>query len=643
MLDTLSRQRPLRNRILCAWGIVLLASWLTGLGSANAAATVSVTESVRNGQKALILANAHVRLVVVPALGARVSSYRPAGGGADWIPSGDSGLLMDHVTQQKWPGELMKRRYDYRIEQAGPERAAVSLWTAIEGDGDETISGVRLTKRLRLGADSPLVEVDYRLENASGATKSPALWVQNILAPAGFADARYTFRPITLGVLECKWGAKSGRTARFEDSIAFRFDPTAGWAAQLHSPSRQGVVFLADYNWLKCLYCCLEAMTTEWWYERATLPPGKAFETTVRIWPVRELSSIAHASGRMVAELMLTRTGRTIQADNRLVAGPEGAEGLTVKLELVDYRGGEALAAKSLQLARLSAHPQHQSLQLEDVEESVDVVARVTVSADGWREQYERFSGGAAILGTETRYRVARPARKRPIHKPPQIVKARNPAPRILHLRGLFEHYYRWPEVCKVLGGQMKSSSYTLSVFGPSISFFPTSYDELMAYDVIVLSNLPADGLNEEHLEYLEDFALHGGLVLVIGGPTSFNTGGYRSSRIEKLLPVRVSGPFELARLEAPAPLATGKADAGVFEYYQKTAGLKDDAGVVNGTKARPIVSARRHGKGVVAMFHPLCLGRPKTGEGFWRAEGYPEWMAGVVRTLLGRTETYRP
>ena len=41
-------------------------------------------------------------------------------------------------------------------------------------------------------------------------------------------------------------------------------------------------------------------------------------------------------------------------------------------------------------------------------------------------------------------------------------------------------------------------------------------------------------------------------------------------------------------------------------------------------------------------MFHPLCLGRPAGGVGFWQAKGYPQWMAGVVRDLLRMTETYR-
>ena len=585
--------------------------------------------------------NDWVSIVIDPTNGGRISSYFWKASGSEWAAGEGSGMLMDHVTQQKWPGELMDRLYGYKILDVGPEVARVRLWTTIIDELDETIRDVKLTKTLTVRADSPVLDASYRLENPTDDTKTPTLWIQNIVAPGGYAEAKFSFRPTTLGPLAAKWGKNSGRVGRFDDDISFRLDPTGGWLAQLHSPTKQGLVFLVDYNWLKCLYCCNEAMTSEWWYERSILMPGKAFETSCQVLPVFGLESVAHASRRFVAELDILREGQAIRVANRLVAGPEEIANIEVKVELIDYLSQNILSCRTVGLEALGKEPQVQLLQCDKVVESTDVVARVTVSGDGFSEQYERFDCGAAIIGTETRYRLTRPARDRPIFKPEKIVKTRNAAPRILHLRGLFQHYYRWPEIKDVLGGELRTGSYTVSVFGPSLSYFPTTYDELMSYDVIVLNNLAFDSFGEEHLEYLDDFAEYGGVILVIGGPTSFGAGGYQNSRLEKFLPVRAGGAFDMGRHDSPLPLDATDAEVGYFQYFQTVAEQKPDASVLEGEKDRPIVIARRQNQGVVAFFSPLVLGSMDVVPGFWEAANYPKWMAGVVLELLQMTETY--
>ena len=92
--------------------------------------------------------NDWVRIVIDPGKGGRISSYFWKASGSEWAAGEGSGLLMDHVTQQKWPGELMGRLYSYEIVEAGPEAACLQLWTKIVDELDETIRDVKLTKTL---------------------------------------------------------------------------------------------------------------------------------------------------------------------------------------------------------------------------------------------------------------------------------------------------------------------------------------------------------------------------------------------------------------------------------------------------------------------------------------------------------------
>jgi uncharacterized membrane protein len=73
---------------------------------------------------------------------------------------------------------------------------------------------------------------------------------------------------------------------------------------------------------------------------------------------------------------------------------------------------------------------------------------------------------------------------------------------------------------------------------------FPQTPAELMAYDVIVLSNVPRSALTDEQLGWLEEWiGRRGGGLLMAGGPNSFASGGWAESPIAKMLPVELRGP----------------------------------------------------------------------------------------------------
>jgi uncharacterized membrane protein len=72
---------------------------------------------------------------------------------------------------------------------------------------------------------------------------------------------------------------------------------------------------------------------------------------------------------------------------------------------------------------------------------------------------------------------------------------------------------------------------------------FPQTAAELLAYDAIVLSNVPRTALSDEVLEWVEEWiGKRGGGLLMAGGPRSFGAGGWTGTAVERMLPVEFPG-----------------------------------------------------------------------------------------------------
>jgi uncharacterized membrane protein len=75
---------------------------------------------------------------------------------------------------------------------------------------------------------------------------------------------------------------------------------------------------------------------------------------------------------------------------------------------------------------------------------------------------------------------------------------------------------------------------------------FPQTAAELLAYDAIVLSNVPRSALSDEILGWVEEWiGKRGGGLLMAGGPRSFGAGGWTGSVVERMLPVEFTGAVD--------------------------------------------------------------------------------------------------
>ena len=619
------------------WLLAVLWPLLAGV----AGAATAVEGRGPDGKRVVVLENAALRLTVNPAAGGRVSSFVWKATGKDWVLPGNSGFFMDHVWQQTWPGELLDRPYDVRVLPTAPGTAAVEASVTIDGGGDKAIAGVRLTRTMTLTGDGPRLDVTYRFENPTPEPRAPGPWVQNVIRVGGARNDAWTFRPTTRGIVTASWSDAKGVVLPPGYKDDFCYDPVAGWSAEVYGPSGEGVVFLMDYNNLRCLYNNGGSQSVEWWLEQARLAPGKSWETTAIVYPFQGLAGVTYASPRVLADLQIEAIGPGLSLHHRLLPGPEPVTGpLSLRLRLLDYDTGKELFAKESADLSLGATAVATDTEVFQVPQGRNLVARATLTfPDGKSVSYEQYRAAAGVMGTETAYRIAKPRRERTAERPARIVRTPHEGFALLHLRGLYHDYYGLPAAAQALGAKLDSGSYRVFVYGPSLSFFPGSYEELMRYDAIVLSNVPAEALDEITLQYLGDYVENGGALLVIGGHWAFGGGGYQGSPIEELLPVTAKAPFDVRPLADGLIRPEPSTEARVGTLWVQDLTVRPQAQVTMTAGDRPFWVRWRKGQGTAAVMTGVCYGERTGGlVPFWEWPGWPEWLGAQIRALVAET-----
>lgn len=89
------------------------------------------------------------------------------------------------------------------------------------------------------------------------------------------------------------------------------------------------------------------------------------------------------------------------------------------------------------------------------------------------------------------------------------------------------------------LASALSAGDFEVDVRSPRA--IPTSLRELERYDFFILSDVPADQVSLSQQDTIERYVRDlGGGFLMAGGESAFGLGGWQSSRIERLLPVRM-------------------------------------------------------------------------------------------------------
>ncbi|MCG2659169.1 MAG: glutamine amidotransferase [Kiritimatiellae bacterium] len=147
-----------------------------------------------------------------------------------------------------------------------------------------------------------------------------------------------------------------------------------------------------------------------------------------------------------------------------------------------------------------------------------------------------------------------------------------------------------------------------------------------MSYDLVILGDVSAGRLGEAGLEMLKDYCRNGGNLLVLGGPSAYGDGGYQTTALNDILPVRSLKPFDLRAVEKGATVAfstkivSADAAGALRPVYLNQVEAKPDARVLMRCGAWPMIVLGKYGEGKTG-----CITAPPMGETSYCDK--PQWQ----------------
>ena len=643
--------------------VLLLA--LVLLGAAAAApgpAQVTLQEVPAQGKTHLQLKNEFYDMNLWPEVGAQARSFKTRYSDREWCFPGDDlwghgALFRDCFVGTGYPNnELTILPRTYEISQNTPERAVVKFRGNLP-------TGLVVDKQLTMEAGSPVVGVDFGMNNVTGGPVSKGLWAKCDLYLSGLRPDNHYFRPEVRGVNLSGWDEKLAQM-RGEDFIR---SPYEGWTAAINTQTKEGLVWLMDYNWLKWLYNCNTCWTVEWFYDTVTLPKGQAWNTHYDMILVKGFESVCYASPSFIAGMGMA-PAPTFAATkgpapvvlthtlSRSTLGDLKGARLAGKLREVDT--GLVHELEPVEVGDLTWEPKI-ARQTVTVDPDIRVVAEVTLTAtqpDGKpiSEPYayywpgmsgEKFNllAGAAVT---TYFRKA-PRKVKVYPKPASLTYYLKPEVKLLEFRGSYHEFWRVPQAATRAGVQDIRSAYfrTEPSFGSAMSYLPEGFEQWFDYDLVVLNNVDAESLTDFGLEAIRDFVKAGGSLLVLGGFYAYGGGGYAGTQLDDLLPVamnpklaRMQGlPNGVLQIAPGARILKGTRLSGTPTCFWWQEGKpRPGAWVELTASGKPFLVCGTYGQGRVATVLGNVCGESQPGKpAFWEDPQWAPTLAQVTRWLV--------
>ena len=627
----------------------------------GARAQVSVSEVVASGKTHLLLKNEFYSMDLWPEVGAQARSFKTKYSDREWCFPGDDlwghgALFRDCFVGTGYPNnELAILPRSFEIVEKGPERVVVKFSGTLP-------SGLAVDKQLSLVAGSPVVGVDLTLRNGTGGSASKGLWAKCDLYISGLRPDNRYFRPDSRGVNTSGWDPKL-QQMQGEDFIR---SPYEGWSAALNTGTREGLVWLMDYNWLRWLYNCNSCWTAEWFYDTVTLPKGQSWSTHYDMILVKGFDSVCHASPHFLAGMSLapapnsaaTRGPVPVILTHTLSRSKLGdLRGARLAGRLREVDTGVVHDLPAVEVGDLTWEPRT-ATQTVTVDPDIRVVAEVTLTATGpdgqaFSEPYSFYWPGVSgekfnLLagGAVTTYYREPPRQTKVYPKPQNLTYFRKPEVKMLDFRGPYHEFWKTGEAAERAGIQDIRGSYfkTEPSFGSALSYLPEGFEQWFDYDLLVLNNVDADSLTDYGREAIRDFVKAGGSVLVLGGFYAYGGGGYAGTQLEEVLPVEMNP--KIARMQ---PLQKGTLQVSAGARILKSTHLsgaptcfwwqegqpKAGAWVELTAGGKPFLVCGTYGQGRVAAVLGNVCGRAQPGRpAFWEDPQWVPTLAQVVHWL---------
>jgi len=640
--------------IICV-GLVLTIAVASGEAQA---ATVGHEETKRDGTTRVVLFNDLYRLTFDPARGGRCSSFFIKATGREWVYDGKTaGLFQDHFAHQGYPGELLNSPYEYEVQRDGDAAITIRLWRVAKGgeDGRDVLTqGVRVEKRITLWARRRHIDVVNTFANPTAKGKNVGLWVQQCFCYGGQRLYDTYYRPSTHGIhLAGRDDTGHHPVVPVLDVYSTDFvgagkytdaggrEPVAGWTAGRDRRTNEGAVFLLDYNYLDVLYNSAGSFTSEWFLDPVPLPPGKSWTTQYTIVPVDGFTGFSHASRRIIANTAVAPEAGRVRLTHQFAGGIAPAGTVTVETVVYGVRSRKTETLPAQTVKDVGLRPVTVT-QVWDRAQTEPLAVRVAVRGRDWQQRYEilfdgEFGGtGIAGAGQLPEYTVPRPAKKKTFLKPDSWTRRPNKHPRVLLVYGLYTNHYGIEQAVKALDPQAE-----LTVT-PKWGNFPATYGDLLRYDLVILSNVPA-GPDYANVMIADVVRRAGVSAMVLGGISTYGGGQWRGTPLADILPAEIRSNFDLQPLRPaahPRPSSTHAVTRGVAfppgarVFWSHELKPRPGSTVLLAGGGRPLLIVGKAGKGRVAAFAATCHGEPA-------ADQVEAWTTPAWSTLLKQTMTW--
>jgi len=164
----------------------------------------------------------------------------------------------------------------------------------------------------------------------------------------------------------------------------------------------------------------------------------------------------------------------------------------------------------------------------------------------------------------------------------------------------------------------------------------PEKYEELYAYDVVILANVDMRFSTFATRKLLKDFVEDGGRLVLLGGNRSLGEGGMKNTFIEAISPFTFPGTGEIQRCDPPLLLGntagTPAPDRPAL-FWRHVLPLAPGASVLAYAGPNPIAAAKPAGKGRVIVFAGTPLGEEtKPLKPFWSCASWPTLLTRMVK-----------
>lgn len=227
-----------------------------------------------------------------------------------------------------------------------------------------------------------------------------------------------------------------------------------------------------------------------------------------------------------------------------------------------------------------------------------------------------------------------------------QVERPTRKTVRTLVLAGLFAYAWKVEPVARSAWGPdaVRRGAYVWKYWaGHRITYFPSTTEELLSYDVVVLADIPQDPLTADNRRRLAEFVTLGGGLLLLGGPYAYGGAGWAGSPLEPLLPVSIGRTFDMRPAGPDArPVLTpvGRKRLGPVGTSLGVVPWRNEVAVRAGARVwltaggKPLAVFRRAGEGRALAVLGTAVGQAPRGScAFYDSPGWP--------TLLKRMLSY--